>query len=319
MNIGSFRLPRAAAALALSALAGACKLTEVTTAPGEDVIVVEAVLRTDAERQSILLHRSVQGEVAGGVPGATVTLTDDRGERRVLTPSAACYTVDGAYVESDSLQVQGTCYAEPAGSLPPPIRPGATYDLEIRTPDGKVIRGRTHVPGAFAAPTLPAPRADGTRICSIPPNTAYTLLWRQSAGAWSYVGDLSIRGLPTALKGGGAIPDPLELRGFSISASDTTLVLPTDFGVFDRFTIDSELLLLIRDGLPEGTRAVLVLAAADRNWVNSVRGGSFNPSGQIRISSVTGDGVGVFGSLTAYRVGLFILEKTSVPRCPGLQ
>ena len=315
MKIGLFRLPRAAAALVLLA-AGGCKLTEVTTAPGEDVIVVEAVLRTDAPRQTVLLHRAVNGDAAGGVD-ATVTLTDERGESHRLVSATGCYRIDPAYAQSDSLQFSGSCYVEPQDASFW-IRPGGTYDLRVETTDGKVILGRTRVPGAYAVPSLPPPAADGTRVCSIPPNTAFTLLWRQSEGAWSYVGDLSIRGLPAALPAATfAIPDPLELRGISVSAADTTLVLPTDFGVFDRFQLNNDLLVAVRDGLPEGSRALLVLAAADRNWVNGVRGGNFNPSGQIRISTVTGDGVGVFGSLTIHRATIVVRQHTSIPRCGG--
>jgi hypothetical protein len=92
-------------------------------------------------------------------------------------------------------------------------------------------------------------------------------------------------------------PEPLELLGLAISAADTEIVLPAEFGLFDRFTVDQALLAVLQQGLPAGTRAEVTIAAADRNYVNGVRGGSFNPSGRVRISSVTGDAVGVFGSL----------------------
>jgi hypothetical protein len=105
------------------------------------------------------------------------------------------------------------------------------------------------------------------------------------------------------------------VRGVSISQSDTTLVLPTEFGVFERLDYDSDLLLAIRNGFPAGTQVELVLAAADRNWVNSVRGGNFNPSGLVRISTVVGDGVGVFGSLNVQRAAIVVQRSTSTPRC----
>jgi hypothetical protein len=60
--------------------------------------------------------------------------------------------------------------------------------------------------------------------------------------------------------------------------------------------------------------ADVVIAAADRNYVNWERGGNFNPSGLVRIGSVRGDGFGVFGSLVVksfqIRVG-----STEYPPC----
>jgi len=60
------------------------------------------------------------------------------------------------------------------------------------------------------------------------------------------------------------------------------------------------------------------VAAADRNYVNAVRGGGFNPSGPVRVSSVVGDGIGTFGSLVPLR--LFVVVGTGgeeVPPCPS--
>jgi hypothetical protein len=39
-----------------------------------------------------------------------------------------------------------------------------------------------------------------------------------------------------------------------------------------------------------------MISATDRNYVNWVRGGNFNPSGVVRVPSVGGDGIGVFAS-----------------------
>jgi hypothetical protein len=129
------------------------------------------------------------------------------------------------------------------------------------------------------------------------------------------VADLSITGLGGLAGQGLHIPDPMLIRGVSVSQADTTLVLPAEFGVFERLQYDSDLLVAIRNGFPEGARIDLVLAAADRNWVNSVRGTGFNPSGLIRISTVVGDGVGVFGSLNVQRALVVVRKSTNLPRC----
>jgi hypothetical protein len=309
------RFARRSAALLLGALCLAgCDLTEVTTAPGSDVVVVEAVLRSDVEVQQVLLHRSLDGDFAGGVPGARITITGPAGDEHVLVPGTACYQIDALYAHSDSLDFQGSCYANDGRDVEW-VHPGQSYQLTVEVPDGRVIRGRTTVPGAYAVPSLRA-ASDFGFLCSMAPDSAFKLLWTQSEGAWSYVADLSISGLSQSLAGRGfRVIDPMLVRGISVSQADTTLLLPGEFGVFERLQYDSDLLLAIRDGFPEGTRAELVLAAADRNWVNSIRGASFNPSGLIRISTVVGDGVGVFGSLNIHRASIVVRKNTVVPRC----
>jgi hypothetical protein len=59
----------------------------------------------------------------------------------------------------------------------------------------------------------------------------------------------------------------------------------------------------------------VVVAAADRNYVNWVRGGNFNPSGLVRVPSVRGDGTGVFGSIVAKTVVLTTVPESTAPAC----
>jgi hypothetical protein len=286
----------------------------VTTAPGEDVVVVEGVLRTDFETQQVLLHRTVDGVLAGGVPGASVTVTGAAGDVHTLRPGSGCYQIDALYALSDTLDFEGSCYVSDGHDVGW-VQPGRSYDLRVEAPDGRVVQGRTRVPGVYAVPSLRTDAAGGLS-CSMAPDSPFTLVWTQSSDAWSYVADLSISGLSQTLTGHGFhVADPMLVRGVSISQSDTTLVLPTEFGVFERLDYDNDLLVAIRNGFPAGTRVELVLAAADRNWVNSVRGGNFNPSGLVRISTVTGDGVGVFGSLNVQRALIVVQHSTSTPRC----
>jgi len=68
-------------------------------------------------------------------------------------------------------------------------------------------------------------------------------------------------------------------------------------------------------GLPEGVSAEVVIAAADRNYVNWVRGDSFNPSGAVRVASVRGDGTGVFGSFSSARFRLRVTRGGTLPAC----
>ncbi|RMH22893.1 MAG: hypothetical protein D6701_00910 [Gemmatimonadetes bacterium] len=118
--------------------------------------------------------------------------------------------------------------------------------------------------------------------------------------------DATLFGLRGAL--GGEIEveaDTLALSGLSVSAADTTLSFPDEFGVFDRFDLDRELAVRLQSGLPRGTAARIAVAAADPNYVNWVRGGEFNPSGAVRVPSLHGEGgTGVFGALVRRRVDI---------------
>jgi hypothetical protein len=301
-----------AAGLLCACLAAGCEVAEVTTAPGENVVVVEAVLRTDIAAQQVLLHRTVDGTRAGGVNGAHVTITGAAGDVHTLVPGTGCFYIDPLYALSDTLDFSGSCYVTAGGDVGW-VKASQTYDLRVETAEGEVIQGRTTVPGPYQVPSL-RPGPPGF-FCSLAPNSTLELLWTKSEGAWSYVADLSITGLGGLAGQGLHIPDPMLVRGVSVSQADTTLVLPAEFGVFERLQYDSDLLVAIRDGFPEGAALDLVLASADRNWVNSVRGTGFNPSGLTRISTVVGDGVGVFGSLNVKRAFIVVRAATSVPRC----
>lgn len=305
-----------------AALLSACTIADVTVAPGEDRLVVEGVLRTDARTQFILLHRAVQSGVAEGERGAEVVVTRDDG---VQVPFAetplACYSIDPGYLSSDTpIDIQGTCYASPnsAGRW---VNPGQTYELTVRTTRGEEARGRTTVPGGFTLRGVPVSRFnDQPPIpCTLAPATPLPLTWTQAAGAWGYIAPLRISGLRAVLPDTFNAPDPLELVGVSVSSADTSLVLPAEFGVFDRFRYNQNLLRLLQTGLPSGTDARVVVAAADRNYINGVRGGAFNPSGPVRISSIVGDGVGVFGSLVPLHAAIDVggAAAPSRPLCTG--
>lgn len=282
-------------------LLSGCTIADVAVAPGEDRLVVEAVLRTDVGTQAILLHRSVQGGMAQGERGAQVVVTRTDGLQTTFreAPVASCYSIDPAYQQSDEpVEIRGTCYEAPRASLNWVI-PGQTYELTVRTTRGEVARGRTTIPGDF---TIVGMIVSGSQdlpptACTLPPDTPLPLIWTQAEGAWGYIGPLRIHGLGAALPDSFGARDPLQLVGVSVSARDTSLLLPGEFGVFDRLNYNQNLLRRLQAGLPEGVIARVVVAAADRNYINGVRGGAFNPSGPIRISSVVGDGVGVFGSL----------------------
>jgi hypothetical protein len=131
-------------------------------------------------------------------------------------------------------------------------------------------------------------------------NSRLEVAWTASPDAWVYAAETNLRGLAPLLAQQGIEleRDPLRLFGLSVSSADTTIVFPSEFGLFDRFDDDlTEALAAIQNGLPSGVVADVVVGAADRNYVNWERGGNFNPSGVVRIGNIRGAGAGVFGSM----------------------
>lgn len=310
------QIRRGTIAAAAALLLGGCTIADVTVPPSDDRLIVEAVLRTDFAQQSVVLHRTVQDQASRKEPGAEVVVTGPNGLRVVFAETEeSCYLVNAGYDEAE-VKVDASCYVS-APALGRWVVPGQTYDLTVSTTRGEVARGRTTVPGTFSVRGIrTTTRADLREpSCGLAPQTLLPLSWTPSPGAWGYLAPLTIFGLSNTLPPEYGAPDPMELLGLAVSATDTTIVLPAEFGVFDRFDYNQDLLRVLQPGLPEGTVARIVIAAADRNYINGVRGGNFNPSGQVRISSVLGDGVGVFGSLTALRFAIDVRRAGTISRC----
>jgi hypothetical protein len=304
----SARLLRATALVLGSALLAACTLAEVITPEADDLLVVEAVLRPDLNVQRLLLHSSLTADVAGAEQGARVVVRSAAGREIVFVETRQNdLCLDSAPVG------RVACYLSPAreGAW---VRPGEEYQLRIETRDGRLAYARTQVPGDFR---LRVPATELRGLCHLPPDTPLPLVWSRSVGTWAYISELEISGLRAALVGRvpGEIPDRISLTGLAISEADTSMVLPRDFGIFQRTQFDQPLLVALRDGLPLGTAANLVLAAVDRNYVNAVRGGSFNPSGRVRIPSVGGDATGMFGSMIIRTLQIEVRQPAAGRSC----
>lgn len=296
------RTPAVLLAALVPAVAG-CGVTSTEIVEAEDVLVVEAYLRADRPFQEVFLYRTLPGEASSlRVDGATITLARRLGDTLRLAPAGATGCVDSDLFPEGQA---GSCYA--TGAAPDFVQPGATYSLAVTAPDGRRLEGTTTVPGSFRIVT---PAAD---TCTVPEG-AVELVWTASEGAWSYQAAASFTGLAAGLAERGVEdpPDSLDLVGLAIG-TDTTIAFPEQFGVFDRFSLARDVAVALQQGLPDGASADIVVAAGDRNFVNWVRGGNFNPSGQVRVPSVAGDGTGVVASLVLRR--RTILTDTSTPVC----
>lgn len=284
----------ALAMAAAGAVLTGCSLAEVTLVEAEDVVVAELYVQLapgsqGRDRMTAFLHRTLEGGTGASrpVPGARVIVTRSDG----LSIEMAETSLETCVV---SLPVEGTgsCYWA-APELAELLEPGDRLEARIELPGGGVLEGVATVPGGFDILTAPA-----EAFCTIGPSTPFEVRWTRAPGAWAYVNETLISGLRAALEPSGVEveKDPLYLLGLSVSASDTTIMFPSEFGVFERFELNQGVALALQRGLPAGTDAKVTITAGERNYVNWIRGGNFNPSGQVRIPSLRGDGTGVFAA-----------------------
>ncbi len=295
-----------AAALVAAAGASGCQLREVALAAPEDLVVAEVLLQAGGTQQLAWLHRTL-GNGSLTVPGATVEITAQSGAKMTLVPVSGRICVDSSATFLPD--TTGSCYAATTASSA--VAPGNTYSLRVVLSDGRVLTGSTTVPGVFHF-TRPA----GMAHCALRSWTLLPITWTRSSGAWIYVSETRLSHVRKALDPNAPDDHALDVVGLSISAEDTTIVFPSQFGLFDRAdSADAPVLVALQKGLPEGVTATVTVAAADRNYVQWVRRGSFNPSGTVQIPSVQGGGTGMFASVVPVRFDLTSYATSSWPAC----
>ena len=309
-------------ALALMLAAGTvlagCSLQEVTLVEAEDVVVAELYVQLvpgapGKDRMAAFLHRTLEGGTGASrpVPGARIIVTRSDG----FSIEMAETSLETCVV---SLPIEGTgsCYWA-APDLAARLNPGDRLEARIEVPGGGVLQGVATVPGDFDVLSAPS---EG--FCTVGPSTPFEVRWTRAPGAWAYVNETLISGLRAALEPRGieVEKDPLYLLGLSVSASDTTIMFPSEFGVFERFELSQGVALALQQGLPAGTDARVTITAGERNYVNWIRGGSFNPSGQVRIPSLRGDGTGVFAATVSRNFRVLVVPggvAEGVAACVG--
>jgi hypothetical protein len=301
---------RVSAACVAALVLGGCELTEIRLATAEDVIIAEVVLRSGDAVQYAYLHRTTGTNGSARVPGALITVQNEQ------TAGTLQYEV----VETPSLCLRprpgeggasiGTCYV--ARDTVGFVRPETEYSLRIEV-ENRILTGHLQVPGTFRL-RLPA-----AAPCRLIPHRSLELTWTRAAGTWVYVAEGNFSGLRQALRQEGVdVPGdgPVELTGLSVSGADTTLTFPGEIGLFDRFDADLHpIVLALQNGLPDGVVVDMTIGASDRNYVNWVRGGTFNPSGQVRVPSIVGDGTGVFGAVVPVQLQIHVSTTSDAEPC----
>lgn len=279
--------------LVASGALASCELAQVTVTEPEELVLAEIWFRVDDDRSNALalLHRTI-GYASAPVDGARIRV---RGTGGVVLEFVA-EAVPNCSEETLPPDFEPSCYVLTGPAADAMIQPGRRLEVEVTLPGGRSLAGVTTVPGDFQL--LNPVFEEG--MCALPPRTLLPMAWTQAAGAWAYLPEAELVGIRNALASSGVTvtSDPAVLQGLAISQADTTVVFPSQFGIFNRFSNEErELLLAIQNGLPAGVAVNLVVTALDRNAANWVRGGAFNPSGQIRIPSLFGEGTGVVGSV----------------------
>ncbi len=307
---------RSALACALAFTTAGCELTEVTLADPGDMVVAEVLIQLSdtGVLASALLYATQGSKDPDRVRNARIWLTpegEDSVELPRVNPSACLEFRPREPV------TEAACYA--SNSALAHIGPGRRVDLRISLPDGAEIRGSTRTVGGFDVVGREGMGRGpgGLPLCHLAPETTLALTWTQAEGSWGYIIESWLHRLPEALapKGIEMDQDPLLLIGVSIAASDTTIVFPSQVGLAERIDHNHQVLLALQDGLPAGASATIYVAAADRNFVRWFRGASFNPMGPERISSLTGDGFGYFGSTVVRQFGLVTRPSPEIPPC----
>jgi hypothetical protein len=309
----------AAAGLALATASG-CVLQDVEITSLDDVVVAEVLIQIrddgiNANRPRVfaLLHRTsgAEGFAARAVPGARVVIQG--AERRVVlterTRLRDCVTeTPEAYDVS--------CYRASSADEGR-FQPGDSLTLEIQLSDGGRLLGFTAVPQDFRLIDRPL-----GRICVLPQGRSLEVRWTRSAGAWAYVAETTVQDFRDALAAQGieVEQNSIHLLGVSVSQSDTTIVFPLEFGLLERLTEEQGILVGLQRGIPAGAVAQIAVGAAERNYVNWQRGASYNPSGQVRVPSLRGDGTGFFGAtvvrtLTVWAPPRTDRQPTQDPEC----
>ena len=300
--------------LAAPAVLAACDIEEILIVEVEDVVIAEIYVNL-AEDPAVneiraYLHYTVGAPASGGNELSSASIVVSRPDGLTLT-----LVEDQLEACLDSLPTvgDGVCFlADPAQT--PNLSPGDQLEVQVTLADGGTLLGATRVPSSFQIDGISA-------ACRLDPDTLLPLLWSRAEGAWAYVNETSISGLTEALEPEGIVveedDDPLHLLGLSISDQDTTIVFPSEFGIFDRFDLDQDLATRLQQGLPNSTTAEVSITAVEGNYVNWARGGNFNPSGQVRVPSIRGDGGGVFAATVTRGFVVVSSDQASpLPDCP---
>lgn len=303
----------AATTVGASLILTGCDPTGTETAP-EDVVVagvwvVVTIDPADAARTELLatgwLDWTRTGRATSEVSGATLRIAGESGASVDLVEQPnqeSCFKLE-PLPTGHHPPVFGTCYL--ATASPSPFAPGEGLSLTIWSPEGGTATGISRLPEAFA-PSGGLASGDGR--CLTEPDQNHRFSWSAAEGAWAYLGGALVEGLDPALWPGDAsryAGEALHLTGLPFRRDSTEMVFPRNLATLTGTQpVGVELSRVLQAGLPGGATAQVAVGAIDRNWYNWIRLPTFETvfvnsafdTGEIRVPSIFGHGVGVFGA-----------------------
>ncbi|HEY4130480.1 MAG TPA: hypothetical protein VGM50_07670 [Gemmatimonadaceae bacterium] len=230
--------------------------------PGENVIVVHAVLDAAASDQYVIIQLTT---------GATRTAADLTGAQVMIVPPTGGEWIAREELDSVAIGVSrsgtnayrvNTVYHVALGTIGDSIVPGGRYQLRIVLPTGATVIGSTTVPNVAAFKTTGA-TATPFDIA----HDALTLHWQRVVGARGY--EVQVHS---------------QLSDYSAFA-DTSITLDGSTK-----TSDGQLAFIAH------MTNQLVISAVDSNYFDYFRRGSDPFSGVSAVSHLNG-ALGVFGSI----------------------
>lgn len=277
----------------------ACTFDEKTVALPAPQVVVHAVLDPGGVEQEVLVERSLTGTVdvrdnqrfdpedpinsGGGIPigGCDVTVTGPdgvfTGEEAVLAGRPADYHTGRYILRSPTLQLGPRI----------PLRPGARYELRVRTPDGTVVTGSTVIPNGTAF--LPTTRLDPFNR----DRDSLRLGWRPVAGARSYL-----------------LRVETPFGAFLLFNDSTSVTLHGDLRNYFASSLEHVFI--------PGFRQRVTLAAVDTNFFDYYRSRNDPFTGSGIINRLQG-GIGLFGAaLTVNARTLDVVQDAREPSLEGV-
>jgi hypothetical protein len=282
-----------AAALIGALLLAGCKLTEVTVAPGTQMVVVQSVLSRSTASQYVVLEYSLAGDSVPGptgdsvppdspkfpISGATVTIAHQNGPcaGRVDTLAEQPPATPGA--SASGIYSGSVC----------PSAPGDTLALQVTTPSGEVVTGARDVRLAGGASALPG----DTLLLD---RTRDTI----KIGITAIAGrGIQVEARPTISYQGGRNP---------LYAITDTLGMALPGNLVNPFEGDSG-----RTIFRAGRYYTLAVALMDANYWDFTRSRTDPITGRGFINHLDG-GIGVFGSVETTRYTLRVTAPQADPR-----
>jgi hypothetical protein len=305
-------------------LIAACELDEVQIASGEEIVVVHAVVRPDADQQVVLVERALNGRIVfaglgGAIPPTRADLPIEDATVMMANLDLPQDTCGSPVVFIDEVRIAaGTIwkttpgvYWSPSGC--PTMRPGDRLELTVLV-GSEIITGVTHIPNVTDASLT----IRGSPVSLQGDTSAFN---RDNDTLQVAVDGEFFRGLEIFVRRTGTGPPELEVSGPVGSVApepDPTLATIVDSAAMD---IPGTIRHVFSLGTGEATflggrRYSLVVGVLDTNYFDFRTTEANRLTGRGFRNRLTG-GVGVFGSMVVLTRTLNVTADTDDPREGG--